>query len=179
MKISPPHRLLLTIQGGHDSDTLSGQTKPPKQPKRLAPLFGQHLHLLTDTWLHTKTPLNFIYTTTTSKRISALTLRRISKFLCCYQRLCLSVVVVFGVFVLCTWWLKWVLSKSRDAAVSPIPVQAIEPLDSHCRVVPKIRPNASSFPCRRRWRGWQARGDRHQRRRDGVEFLIPESSVLN
>lgn len=40
-----------------------------------------------------------------------------------------------------------VLSKSRDAAISPIPVEAIEPLDPNRWLVTKTGPNkTSSFP---------------------------------
>lgn len=60
-----------------------------------------------------------------------------------------------------------VLSQSRDAAISPIPVKAIEPLDPHSRIVTKIGPNAASFPGGGGRRGWHARWGRnhHPRRR--------------
>ena len=41
-----------------------------------------------------------------------------------------------------------VLSQSRNAAISTIPVKAIKPLNSHHWFVSKICPNQSSFPWR-------------------------------
>jgi len=48
-----------------------------------------------------------------------------------------------------------VLSQSRDAAITAVPVKAIESFDSHRRIVTKIGPNTSSLPCRRWGRRWQ------------------------
>lgn len=38
------------------------------------------------------------------------------------------------------------LGEGRDAAILPIPVEAIETLNPHRWFVPKIRPHTASFP---------------------------------
>lgn len=76
----------------------------------------------------------------------------------------------------CNMSLSCILGESRDAAILPIPVKAIETLNPHRWFIPKTRPYTASFPrgCRGRQLTW-----RRSNRSKGYEFLIPKSSVLN
>lgn len=70
------------------------------------------------------------------------------------------------------------LCQGRDAAVAPIPVEAVETLDPHGRIVAKICPDTTALAGGGRRRS-QPGGDRDCSWRDGGASLVPESRILN